>query len=137
MDFFKEIAVEMSKLWRCRPSTKYRLALYCALLGLISSASASPAKTEEKTIQSVRQFVQGFYNWYVPKALSGNPGLPWGAALAARESNFSPEIASLLRKELQEQGQATGEISGIDFDPFLNTQDPDDQYKVGNKCVAV
>lgn len=102
----------------------------CTLLGLLSLACAVPSEGE--TTQSVRQFVQAFYDWYIPKALGSSPGPPWGAALQARPGNFSPEIASLLRNEIREQAQTKAEISGLDFDPFLGTQDPDDHYKVGD-----
>lgn len=101
----------------------------CMLLGLLSPACA--VTSEAETTQSVRQFVQSFYDWYVPKALSSSPGPPWGAALQARPGSFSTEMASLLRKEIREQAQTKGEISGLDFDPFLSTQDPDDHYNVG------
>lgn len=108
-----------------------KLAVICGmLLGLLSPACA--ATSEGETTQSVRQFVQAFYDWYVPKALSNSPGPPWGAALQARPGNFSTEMASLLRKDIREQAQTKGEISGLDFDPFLSTQDPDDHYRVGN-----
>ncbi len=102
----------------------------CILLGLLSPACEATSRGE--TTQSVRQFVQAFYDWYVPKALGSSPGPPWEAALQARPGSFSPVIASLLRKEIREQAQTKGEISGLDFDPFLSTQDPDDHYNVGD-----
>jgi hypothetical protein len=125
----KHSAIVMSRAGWCRLAAKNLVVICCTLLGLISPAY--PAKVEQGTIKSVRQFVQGFYDWYVPKALSSSPGPPWGAALQARPSNFSTEIASLLRKEMREQAHTPGEISGLDFDPFLSTQDPDDRYNVG------
>ena len=102
----------------------------CMLVGLHFPAYAVTAPGE--TTQSVRQFVQAFYDWYVPKALGGGPGAPWRAALEAKPGSFSPEIASLLRKEIRVQAQTKGEISGLDFDPFLSSQDPDDHYNVGD-----
>ena len=34
-----------------------------------------------------------------------------------------------LREDSQAQAKAHGEIVGIDWDPFLNSQDPEDQYE--------
>jgi len=107
------------------------LAVICCLL-LNSFAPAYAATSDGEATQSVRQFVEAFYDWYVPKALSSSPGPPWGAALQARPSSFSTELAYLLRKAIREQAQTKGAISGLDFDPFLSTQDPDDHYNVGN-----
>ncbi len=125
----KHSVIVMSRVGWCRLSARNLVIICCTLSGLISSAY--PVKVEQETIKSVRQFVQGFYDWYVPKALSSSPGLPWVEALQARPSNFSTEIASLLRKEMRGQAHTPGEISGLDFDPFLSTQDPDDHYSIG------
>ena len=40
-----------------------------------------------------------------------------------------------LKRDFDAQDRVKGEIVGIDFDPFLNSQDPDDRYQVGLATV--
>jgi hypothetical protein len=107
------------------------LAVICCML-LNLFVPACVATSDGEATQSVRQFVEAFYDWYVPKALSSSPGPAWGSGVATRPGSFSTELASLLQKARREQAQTKGAISGLDFDPFLSTQDPDDHYNVGN-----
>lgn len=126
----KDTLIAMNRSRSYYLSATNLVLICCMLFGLLSPACAVTGEGE--TTQSVRQFVQAFYDWYVPKALGSSPGPPWRAALQARPGSFSAEIASLLRKEIREQAQTKGEISGLDFDPILSTQDPDDHYNVGD-----
>ena len=86
--------------------------------------------------QTVREFVQGFYDWYVPRALGNNSSPAWAIAVKAKPSFFNPELALKLRQDATAQAKAKGEIVGLDFDPFLNDQDPAKHYVVG-KVVRV
>ena len=106
------------------------ILISCTLLGVVSSAYS--ARGEVETVQAVRHFVQEFYDWYVPKAFMRSAEQPWRVALEARPTSFSADVTSLLAKQIREQAHTTGEISGIDFDPFLGTQDPEEHYNVGH-----
>lgn len=82
-------------------------------------------------VESVRSFVNEFYQWYVPKTLEPHSGPAWDFALKYRSRVFSSELFRALKEDSDAQGKASGEIVGLDFDPFLNTQDPCGRYEVG------
>jgi hypothetical protein len=74
------------------------------------------------------QFVQGFYDWYTAKA--GADGVSWAIALEQRGTDFDPPLRDALKADLAAQAKVKDDIVGLDFDPFLNTQDPEGIYKV-------
>ena len=76
---------------------------------------------------SVRKFVQGFYDWYVPRALKGDAET---LALKTKPALFSPEIRKGLEEDRRAAEKNPDEIVGLDFDPFLNSQDLADTYTV-------
>lgn len=82
-------------------------------------------------MDSVRRFVQEFYDWYVPKTLNDNSSPAWNFAINIKRSVFSPQLAQALQDDSAAQAKADGEVVGLDFDPFLNSQDPGLHYKVG------
>lgn len=91
---------------------------------------------------SCRSIVRDFYNWYVPLAQK-NGGDPASlSAVRQRPDYFSASLLKSLEEDSAAQAKAQGEIVGIDFDPFLNSQDPAEKYVVGKvvvnsgKCVA-
>ncbi len=92
--------------------------------------------------QSCRDFVQEFYNWYLPVALKGH-NLPSSViALRAKPSLFDVKLANALRGDAEAQRRVSAEIVGIDFDPFLGSQDPGPRYLAregvvkDGKCMA-
>ena len=44
---------------------------------------------------------------------------------------LSSNLLRALKDDSDAQAKASGEIVGLDFDPFLNTQDPCEHYEVG------
>jgi hypothetical protein len=46
-------------------------------------------------------------------------------------SQFESGLLAALKEDVAAQAAAKGEIVGLDFDPFLNTQDPAESYEVG------
>ena len=44
---------------------------------------------------------------------------------------LSEELSTALRADSQAQANVPREIVGLDFDPFLNSQDPCENYEVG------
>jgi hypothetical protein len=97
-----------------------------AIVGTTAAARAGDA------ISDGRQFVERFYQWYVPKALAPGGDPPWKAALEQRGADFDPALRAALEADLAAQARVSDEIVGLDFDPFLNTQDPAGRYKVGS-----
>lgn len=79
---------------------------------------------------SPREYVQGFYKWYAARVSSGNTDLTWMKILKLARWDLSPELASLLEEDAAAQSHCR-EIVGIDFDPFLFSQDPAKKYEVG------
>jgi hypothetical protein len=105
--------------------------LFCCLLFVLPLSMKAQSGSDASASDSVKKFVQGFYEWYVPKALSSRSAPAWNAAIKAKSSCFSPELGRKLREDSEAQAKVEGEIVGLDFDPFLNGQDPDKHYSVG------
>jgi hypothetical protein len=75
-----------------------------------------------------REYVQGFYTWYASRVSGEYPNKSWGDLLWLAHWDLSVELAKLLNKDVVAQSNC-GEIIGIDFDPFLLTQDPAAKYE--------
>jgi len=99
-----------------------------ASIALASINSFAQTPDEAK---SLHQFVQAFYDWYVPIANKPTQGPTCRIALKQRPELFNPELLKALQGDLNAQTKSPGEIVGVDWDPFLNSQDPEQQYKVG------
>jgi hypothetical protein len=78
------------------------------------------------------EFVANFYRWYVALAHEDHKEPPFALALRRDASIFSPELLKALGDDASAQAKASGEIVGLDSDPFLNSQDPDELYEVGS-----
>jgi Protein of unknown function (DUF3828) len=104
----------------------YRTLPFLVLL-TVATLQAQEAKPED----SVRKFAQDFYRWYVPLAAKSNKGTPFEVAIKQRPSSFSPQLLQALRDDAEAQAKAVGETVGLDFDPFLNSQDPSNHYVIG------
>ena len=98
----------------------------------ISSSLPAQEKSPGDVQKSCRDFVQEFYDWYAPKTQKLNAGRTWDLALKYRRSAFSPKLVRRLIEDSEAQARVAGEIVGLDFDPFLNSQDPNERYVVGN-----
>ncbi len=77
-----------------------------------------------------RQFVDMFYKWYVPHALNSDTNTPWNLAIKQKNVDFSDLLIKLLKEDSAAQARCE-ELVGLDFDPFLNGQDPEKSYEVG------
>jgi hypothetical protein len=104
-----------------------RKAFFAVLMFLVAPVFAQEAKEPA----GLREFVQGFYRWYVPIALKDNKVPASDIALKKRPAAFGAELLKALREDSEAAANAPGEIVGIDWDPFLDSQDPDDDYEVG------
>jgi hypothetical protein len=81
-------------------------------------------------VDSARSFAQAFYDWYVRIA---NQELTYPsdfAVLTERPSVLSATLLRALRADSTAWAHAPGEIVSMDWDPFLNSQDPCDRYEV-------
>src|SRR5271168_2344598 len=75
---------------------------------------ARVATPEEK---SCREFVQGFYDWYINGHLKDTDGPPWYDVAKKRPRMISDQLRALLNWESAEE-DTTHEIGALDFDPF-------------------
>ena len=90
-------------------------------------AQNNSAQTETA---SVHRFVQGFYDWYLPRVLKGG-GDPEMEVIKTKGTMFSPELRKALLEDRLAQSKDPSEVVGLDFDPFLNSQDIAKSYTVG------
>ena len=104
---------------------------FALIAGLIVSPVVAQPKPATAIVESPRAFVQEFYNWYVPKANAGGKISASDTALKQKKMDFDSALETALLQDAEAQRKTPGEIVGIDFDPFLNTQDPLKHYEVG------
>lgn len=110
-----------------------KIAICCSLFFMLPCSAVPQQKVNGSDIsirKSLHEFVQNFYDWYVPKALSDHAFPAWDFALKYRKRAFSPELFRALKEDSDAQAKAT-DLVGLDFDPFLNSQDPCEHYEAG------
>ena len=81
---------------------------------------------------SPRKFVQDFYEWYVPLTHHTHSGDTSDIALKKKSSAFSAELLKALKEDSLAASKSPGEIVGIDWDPFLNSQEQIERCVIGN-----
>jgi|HubBroStandDraft_1064217.scaffolds.fasta_scaffold262458_2 hypothetical protein len=89
---------------------------------------AVPTGDDER---SCRAFVQKFYDWYWNQS-SGNADAEQQGddkVPALKPAVLSPELIRLMKRD-EARAKASGTYANLDFDPFLNSQDPDGKYNV-------
>ncbi|HWX55478.1 MAG TPA: hypothetical protein VN176_12875 [Verrucomicrobiae bacterium] len=86
--------------------------------------------------QSCRKFVQTFYDWYVSQE-----GRPSDIVRRYKPFAFSAELSRRLREDAEfKDKDKTGDLVGLDFDPFVGGQDTCEPYSyrkvtlTGSKC---
>lgn len=92
---------------------------------------AQPVATTNIQSESARHYVSEFYAWYTPIAYNDSTSPPWSAILTQSKFRFAPQLTKLLSRDISAKRHCK-ELVGLDFDPFLNTQDPEPSYVVGN-----
>jgi len=110
---------------------RFSVAASLLLLAAAICASQAPVDNSGQTADSAKDFVQRFYDWYVPQARKTQAEPAWGAALKYKRDAFSSALFQALKEDSEAQAKVSDDIVGLDFDPFLNTQDPCDRYEVG------
>jgi len=93
------------------------------LLLMSSSLLYGQAPPTENLSGSAQHFVQAFYDWYIPgllKSFSTRNSFSW----QERAADFDQRLFRALKEDDDAQAKAPGEIVGLDYDPFVNNQDP-------------
>ena len=107
-----------------------RVVVYYLLL--LALPASSVQANDSSLAASSREFVQKFYESYVPKALAGRTEPAWQFAIDKMSARFDGALLKALKDDLAAQARSSGEIVGLDFDPFLNSQDPAGRYEAGS-----
>ena len=110
----------------------WKITILCLLLWGLPHRVAAQSKADPESLSSVRQFVQQFYDWYVPKAQGAQTIPAWRSVLERKKSKLSSRLIRALRADSAVQAKSVGEILALDFDPFLNSQDPAPRYEIGS-----
>ena len=111
-----------------------QIAICSLFLTLLSSSLV--AQDKAATAASAREFVQQFYTWYVPVVLGQHKEPSSNIALRDKKAAFSSELYAALKADWDAQANVKDDIVGLDFDPFLNTQDPCKRYELGKITQA-
>lgn len=101
------------------------LVLLLLLLGIAMGQVAPDSAAQ------CRKFVGEFYAWYVPIANSKTDVNSSDIAIRERPKDFAPDLLIALQDDSRAQAENPGMIVGLDYDPFLNSQDPGAQYSIG------
>jgi hypothetical protein len=119
-----------------------KTAICAAVLLAVTVVTAAAETGKQDDSQSCKAFVQSFYDWYVPLANRQDlKGPASDLALKNKKAAFSENLYQALKADSEAQARSQ-EIVGIDFDPFLSSQDPDPRYEVRaveqavNRCSA-
>ncbi len=98
-------------------------------LALFALSAGAPTLHAE---DSPRKFVQDFYEWYVPMASRSHSEDASNIALKKKSAVFSAELLKALKEDAQAAAKSPGEVVGLDWDPFLNSQEQIDRCVIGN-----
>lgn len=99
-------------------------------LGFVALAlvQALPAQADDLK-KSCRDYVQGFYNFYLVDSCKDNEKTPCDIRVFNNKKySFSPELQRLLRADYAAQAKVSDEIVGLDFDPYMASQEAPKKY---------
>ena len=111
-------------------SRKRLLSLALIAMAIISWSATAIAQAQDEQA-SVKKFVQEFYTWYGAISHKNNKLAPDQRATKEKAQLFSAKLIAALKEDYQESSKHPEEIVGLDWDPFLCSQDIDDRYEVG------
>jgi hypothetical protein len=87
-------------------------------------------RQNEETSKSCRDFVEGFYAWYLANALGPNQLPKSDLAWKSRPYLFSPDLVRQLREDFEAQEKAGSDLVSLDADPFVGGDGPAERYIV-------
>ena len=133
-DVWKEMVGRIGTVVEIVVKALMRIILIILLLSYASEAfcgntgSARTPVTEDK--DSAGAFVQDFYDWYSPIAFREKNSLPWVSALTQHKELFSLKLVYALKRDSMASSNIDGTYTGLDTDPFVNTDNPCEHYLV-------
>jgi hypothetical protein len=102
---------------------------------LISSLVHANEYKYKKSTQTCQKFAQDFYSWYLPFLVKHGYGVTLKTIIKKKQDLFDGPLLQMLLEDHEAQSKFMGDLVGIDWDPFLNTQDPAQKYTVQNTSV--
>ncbi|HXY19349.1 MAG TPA: hypothetical protein VEH83_05080 [Gemmatimonadales bacterium] len=109
------------------------LALACRREAAPAASERPPSFNQDTTLgvaapdsaaQAAARFVQAFYQWYE------RAGERYEVAVRDSPAYFAPALLGALRLDYAASQASPSEVVGLDWDPFLDTQDPCNPYQV-------
>lgn len=100
-----------------------------SLLILCASLPTADAQQTRDLRDSCKVFVQAFYDWYVPLTRNDKIWRAWDVAVRTKTPSIHASTHQLILRDTEVQRKAS-ELVGLDFDPFLNSQDPGERFVV-------
>jgi len=113
------------------------LNMIVLVAALFSCGNPKPAAAVDNK-ESVRAFTQKFYDGYVAQynkpLASDTSSCNCGdiKTLKEKPSDFDPKLLKAIVDDSNAQAKVAGDIVGLDFDPFLASQDNGFGYQAGN-----
>ena len=114
--------------------------IWCAVLATASGHTVAQVPAHPEESAACGRFTQSFYDWYVPFTQKRLNGPAWNIALQRKADLFNPELLRALKIDSEAQARTKGDIVGIDFDPFVGSQDAAGHYEArrvtwkGGRC---
>jgi hypothetical protein len=111
-----------------------------AIIVLFSEQAIAQAPVRQEESLACRKFAQEFYDWYVPFTKQRTQQPAWNFAWQRKPEVFNPGLLKALKLDSEAATRAKGDIVGLDFDPFVGSQDPSAHYEArgvtwqGEKC---
>ena len=112
-------------------SARIKICCCWLLFSMLTSSGQAQKASGQDVPESPSDFVRKFYAWYVPRTLSDNSIPAFEFTLKNKKAIFTPILFRALKDDFDAAAKVSDEIVGLDFDPFLNTQDPCERYEVG------
>ncbi len=111
--------------------TNLRYASVISVATLLAACGGENAADSTQQPAQSADFVREFYGWYATH-VQNQSGPGWYAALSKNPPILDDRLLELLRADSAAQAAAMGEVMGIDWDPFLATQDPCEAFEIQN-----
>lgn len=117
-----------------------KIIAWSLIVFLTTMSLHAQEKTQQNMEKSCRAFVQGFYDWYVPKWLTDDLNSDslfkkWETTrdpLKQKTYPISDELVRRLKEDRAAQAKAKEELVGLDFDPYISgNAGPVGRYVVG------
>jgi hypothetical protein len=113
----------------------FKLAILSSIL-VAGSSQRALAQDAAALDGECKSYVQKFYDYYVKESGHDSKASLDVRALKNKSFSFSPELNSKIMADNAAASKSPGEIVGLDFDPFLNSQENPGKYvaeKVSHK----